>query len=102
MRVRNAEWVNAVAAGTVDVAVSKFELKDGAGNLVPASVLAHPALRGAAGVTLNADARLLAGFAVLVPLSPLVKGVTYTATFTATLKTGGAPVTKSWSFTTNP
>jgi uncharacterized protein YkwD len=98
--VRNADFVNFKAAGTLAAVVTKFELKDASGNLVPAGILASAGITGA-GVTMTPDTNLGEGFAVLVPLSPLAKGATYTATFTATLKTGGSPLTKVWSFTTN-
>jgi uncharacterized protein YkwD len=97
--VRNADYLNFHDAGTLNATVTAFNLKDAGGNLVPAAILADSALKGS-GVTLNADANLAEGFAVLVPLAPLVKGQTYTATFTATLKTGGTALTKTWSFTT--
>lgn len=101
VNVRNADFVNFKAVGTLSAVVTKFELKDAGGNLVPAGILANPGISGS-GVTLTADYNLGEGFAVLVPKSPLAKGVAYTATFTATLKTGGAALTKTWSFTTNP
>lgn len=99
--MRNADFLNFEAAGTLSTVVTKFEIKDAQGNLVPAAILANPGITGS-GVKLNADSLLSAGFAVLVPFSPLSPGVTYTVTFTATLKTGGAPLTKTWSFTTDP
>jgi uncharacterized protein YkwD len=99
--VRNADFVNFKAAGTLAAVVTKFELKDAGGNAVPVGILSNSGITGS-GVTLTSDANLGEGFVVLVPLSPLSKGVAYTATFTATLKTGATPVTKTWSFTTNP
>lgn len=101
VNVRNADYVNHKAAGTLGVFVHKFELKDAAGNTVAASILANSGITGS-GLTLNADSNLGEGFVVLVPLSPLARGIVYTATFTATLKTGGAALSKTWSFTTNP
>ncbi|MEJ6002535.1 CAP domain-containing protein [Paucibacter soli] len=98
--VRNADYLNFQDAGTLNATVTEFSLKDAGGNAVAAAVVANSALKGQ-GVTLNADANLAEGFAVLVPLAPLVKGQTYTATFTATLKAGGAALTKTWSFSTN-
>ncbi|MEJ6003790.1 CAP domain-containing protein [Paucibacter soli] len=100
VNVRNADYVNFQDAGTLNATISVFNLKDAGGNVVPAAIVANSALKGS-GVELNADSNLAEGFAVLVPLSPLAKGQTYTATFTATLKTGGATLTKTWSFTTN-
>jgi hypothetical protein len=100
VRVRNADFVNFQHAGTLAVTVTKFELKDAGGNVVPSAILAANGLTGS-GVALNADTQLGEGFAVLVPLSPLSKGVTYTYTFTVTLKSGGTPVTLTRSFTTN-
>lgn len=95
--VRNADFVNYKAAGTLAVSVSKFELKDTGGNLVPAGILASAGISGA-GLTI--DAQLADGSLVLVPRAALVGGATYTATLTATLKAGGAPLAKTWSFTT--
>jgi hypothetical protein len=99
--VRNADYVNYAAAGTLNATITAFNLKDAAGTAVSAVILAHKDLKGS-GVTLNSDTNLSDGFAVLVPLAPLNKGQTYTATFAATLRTGGASLTKTWSFTTNP
>ncbi|WP_343606435.1 CAP domain-containing protein [Roseateles sp.] len=101
VRVRNADFLNFQHANTLSATVTKFELKDAGGNLVPAGILAASGLTGS-GVTLNTDSQLGEGFAVLVPLSPLAKGATYTYTFTATLKVGGTPVTVTNGFTTNP
>lgn len=95
--VRNADFVNYKAAGTLAVAVSKFELKDPGGNLVPAGILANAGISGA---SLTSDAQLADGALVLVPRTALVSGATYTASFSATLKAGGTPLTKTWSFTT--
>ena len=100
--VRNAEFVNNEANGKLAVTVTGFALKDAAGNLVPSAILSNTAITAGAGVTLNPDTQLLPGFVVLVPLSPLAKGTAYTASFGATLSSGGQPVSKSWSFTTNP
>ncbi len=100
VNISNADFVNFKAAGTLSAVVTKFEMKDADGNLVPAAILADPGITGS-GVTLHPDSLLGAGFAILVPLSPLSLGATYTVTFSATLKTGGAPLTKTWSFTTN-
>lgn len=102
VNVRNADYVNGQAAGTLSAVVTAFTLKDAGGNLVPAAILANTALTAGPGVTLNADSKLSDGFAVLVPLSPLSTGAAYTATFAATLKAGSAPVTKTWAFVTNP
>lgn len=101
VRVRNADFLNFQHANTLSATVTKFELKDAGGNLVPAGILAASGLTGS-GVTLNTDSQLGEGFAVLVPLSPLAKGATYTYAFTATLKVGGTPVTVTNGFTTNP
>jgi len=98
--MRNADYVNAEQANTLVPTVTAFTLKDGSGNLVPAVILAFPALQGSAGVTLNADGNLPDGFTALVPVSPLLKGQTYTVTFSGTLGAGAA-LSKTWSFTTN-
>lgn len=98
--VRNADYVNFAAAGTLNAAVTTFTLKDASGNLVAAEILAHPSIKAGAGVKLNSDSVLTEGFVVLVPLAPLVKGQTYKVEFSVTLKTGGAALPKTWSFTT--
>ena len=97
--LRNADYLNFWAAGALDVTVSKFELKDASGNVVPSVVLGAAGVKGA-GVTVNADSNLYTGFVSLVPLSPLAANQNYTYTFTATLKSGGTPVTKTVTFTT--
>lgn len=97
VNIRNSDFVNYKAAGTLTPVVTKFEIKDAGGNLVPVGILANSGITGS-GVSMTADANLSEGFAVLVPLSPLAKGGTYTVTFTATLKTGGDPLTKTWRF----
>ena len=98
--VNNADMANFAAAGTLQATVAQFVLKDAAGNLVPAAILANPVLAAGAGVTLFADDNLPRGVATLVPLAPLVSGQTYTVEFSATLKAGAPTVSKTWSFTT--
>lgn len=100
VNVRNADYLNFRAAGTLDAVVTRFELKDAGGNAVTAVLLANQPIRAGAGVVLNADGNLPDGAIALVPLSPLAPAKTYSVSFSATLKTGGAPLAKSWSFTT--
>jgi uncharacterized protein YkwD len=100
VNVRNADYLQLLAAGTLDVSVTQFELADQSGNRVPASVLANPSLRAGPGLTLHADPDLLTGAAVLIPLASLTGSHTYTVTFSATLKAGGPALSKTWSFTT--
>lgn len=100
VNVRNADYLNFRAAGTLDAVVTRFELKDAGGNAVAAVLLANQPIRAGAGVVLNADGNLPDGAIALVPLSPLAPAKTYSVSFSATLKTGGAPLAKSWSFTT--
>ena len=100
VNVRNADYLNLLAAGTLQARVTRFTLSDAGGNLVPAALLAHAGLRGASGVVLHEDAMLPLGAAVLVPLSPLPGGQTYTASFGATLHDGGPVLDKTWSFRT--
>jgi uncharacterized protein YkwD len=102
VNVRNADFVNLLAAGALDVVVNRFELTDQSGNRVPAAVLANPSLRPGAAMTLNADADLLTGAAVLIPLAPLLRAHTYTVVFSAELKAGGPALDRTWSFTTRP
>lgn len=100
VNMRNADYLNFRAAGTLDAVVTRFELKDAGGNAVAAVLLANQPIRAGAGVVLNADGNLPDGAIALVPLSPLAPAKTYSVSFSATLKTGGAPLAKSWSFTT--
>jgi uncharacterized protein YkwD len=100
VNVRNADYVNLLAAGTLDASVTRFDLTDQGGNRVPATVLANPSLRAGAGMTLNADADLPTGAVVLIPLAPLSAAQTYTVVFSAVLKPGGPALDKTWSFTT--
>lgn len=99
VNLRNADFMNYQAAGTLDVVVKQFELKDAGGNLTPVGILAHPTIKGS-DVQLSPDNILGLGVMTLVPLSPLTKGTKYTVIFSATLKNGDKPVTKTWSFTT--
>ena len=101
VNVRNADFLNFEAAGTLLPTVTQFVLTDANGNIVPSAILANPALVAAAGVTLHADANLPAGSVVLVPLASLSKGVAYSVTFAATLTTGGRALANNWTFTTN-
>lgn len=102
VNVRNADYVNFWAAGTLNVTVNQFVLKDGSGNIVPSTIIGNAAIKGTAGVTVNADANLAESVVVLVPTSPLLKGQNYTYSLSVTLKAGGAAVVKSVQFTTNP
>lgn len=100
VNLRNADYVNAKVAGKLDAVITKFEMTDAGGNLVPTGILVHSDLRGS-GVKVNVDPNMHEGFAAMVPLSPLAKGVTYTVSYTATVKAGGDSISKLWSFTTN-
>jgi hypothetical protein len=103
VNVRNAEYLNLGITGSLNVQVTKFEMSDpSSGNLVPAAILAHAALKGSGGVVLNEDSNLPVGAVVLVPLSPLLRGHVYTISFSATLRDGGPALQKTWSFTTRP
>lgn len=99
--VRNADFVNFAAAGTLSPAVTNYVLKDAGGNPIPAVILAHHGLSGA-GVTVNTDPQLPEGFVALVPRAPLIAGQTYTVDFSVTLKPGAAALGKSWSFMVAP
>jgi uncharacterized protein YkwD len=98
--VRNADYLNFNAAGTLAVTINQFVLKDSSGNTVSSALLSNASMSAGSGVTLNSDSNLGAGFIVLVPYSALSTNSTYTVTFSATLKSGGTALTKSWSFTT--
>lgn len=100
--VRNADYVNLQNAGTLAATITQFTLKDAGGNTVSAGILGAVGLGAGSGVALTSDANLLEGYVSLVPFSPLTKGVTYQVTFAATLGPGAAPLSKTWSFTTNP
>ena len=99
VNLRNADYLNLLAAGTLNPRITRFTLTDAGGNLVPAALLAHAGLRGS-GVVLHEDAMLPLGAAVLVPLSPLPNGQTYTVSFSATLHDGGPVLDKTWNFRT--
>jgi hypothetical protein len=89
----------APGAAPAHLLVWEFELRGPDGDLVPAQVLAGGVAESGRVPLIN-DARLAEGSLVLVPLAPLDPGVTYTAYFTARRASGGAPVTRSWPFTT--
>ena len=100
--LRNADWPALAQDYTLDPIVTRFELKDADGNLVPSVILSSVA-QGGPGVTLHQDPQLpYDGFVVLVPSAPLAAGKTYTAAFEATLKSGATPLVRSVSFTTAP
>jgi hypothetical protein len=98
VNIRNADYVNFNAQGTLAPVVTSFTLKDASGTVVPAVIIANSAITGGTGVTVNSDTELGAGVVELIATSPLTSGVTYTVTFTATLKTGGTPLTSTWTF----
>lgn len=102
VNVRNADYLNLLAAGSLNPRITRFELRDAGGNAVPAALLAHAGLVAGSGVVLHQDAVLPVGAVVLVPLSPLPRGQSYTVDFAATLRDGGAVLAKTWSFTTRP
>lgn len=82
-----------------EYSVQRFELRDAAGVLVPARLLANSATASGPGVRLTAS-QLAAGEAYLLPLSPLSPGVTYTVDFKAAA--GGVGYHRTWTFTTAP
>lgn len=98
--LRNADYLNFNAASTLAVTINQFVLKDASGNTVSSALLSNSSMTAGSGVTLNSDSTLGAGFIVLVPYAALSTNSTYTVTFSATLKSGGTALTKSWSFTT--
>ena len=98
--LRNADYVNLQAAGTLNATVAQFELTDQDDNRVPAHIVAAASLHGAGGVTLNADEALPGGVVVLVPQAPLIGGRNYNVRFGATLKAAGPALEKTWSFKT--
>ncbi len=103
VNVRNADYLNLGLAGSLNVQVTKFEISDPlSGNVVPAAILAHAAIKGGGGVVLSEDPNLPVGTVVLVPLSPLLRGQIYDVSFAATLKDSGPALQKTWSFTTRP
>jgi hypothetical protein len=99
VNIRNADYVNYAAAGTLTPVVTAFTLTDSTGAVVDSAIFAPSTISGGSAVTVNADADLGAGFVVLVPKSPLTSGATYTANFSVVLKTGGTALAKAWSFT---
>lgn len=103
VNVRNADYLNLGLADSLNVQITKFGMSDpSSGNLVPAAILAHSALKAGGGVVLVEDPNLPVGAVVLVPLSPLLRGHTYDVSFAATLTDGGPALQKTWSFTTRP
>jgi hypothetical protein len=98
VNIQNADYVNLAAKGAVAPVVTSFTLTDSSGTAVPAVIIANSAITGASGVAVNSDAGLGVGFVELIATTPLTSGMTYTAAFTATLKTGGTPLNKTWSF----
>ena len=102
VNLRNADYLNLLAAGTLNARITKFTLTDTGGNAVQAALLTHAAIGAGSGVVRHEDAVLPVGTAVLVPLSPLPRGQKYTVSFGATLKDGGPVLDKSWEFTTRP
>jgi uncharacterized protein YkwD len=89
---RNQDFV---AGGTV--AITDFSIANSAGTKLPGVIVAGPLV---AGSNVNQDAGLTndAGFAALVPGSPLAAG-TYTVTLRATVSGGQALALTTWSFT---
>jgi hypothetical protein len=103
---RNADFVNYEAAhgGAPAVAVTAFELTDASGNVVPSTLVAQTSgITGPQGSPIQVDAlgEMSEGFVVLVPLSPLSPGQTYTVSFAMTMAGTLTPLAPTaWSFTT--
>jgi len=77
-----------------DVKISTFSITPNGGSKLPAEILVYSGVTGG-----TADINMpSAGFAVLVPHSPLSPNTTYDVSFSATVK--GQVVSKSWSFST--
>jgi uncharacterized protein YkwD len=76
--------------------VSKFTLKDAAGNVVPARIIASRTT--GPDVTPDPVSMLYAGEVYLVPLAPLAATTTYTVDFAGA--NGSTTYAKTWSFTT--
>jgi len=98
----NADYVNISDVGTLNATLITFTLTDAAGSLVPAAIIANPAIHGSTNVTVNADTTgdIGTGMAVMIPLAALNTSSTYTVTVNATLQAGGTPLAKTWTFTT--
>ncbi|MFN7692852.1 MAG: hypothetical protein ACK5O3_02255, partial [Burkholderiales bacterium] len=99
--VRNADFINWQADGSLDVTITQLELKDAAGNIVPVGTLSNSRLKAGPGVVLNPDVLMKDGALVMSPLSPLTLGQVYRVNFSATLKPGAPALTKTWTFTAN-
>lgn len=97
--LRNRDYVDAYQPNTVLATITQFSLADGAGNQVPAVILADSSIGGAnVNTDANLDGGVVSGFAVLVPKSPLAAG-SYTVTLRASIA-GGQPLKlTSWTFT---
>jgi hypothetical protein len=80
------------------LSVGAFKLVGPNGAEVPARALVSVAAKGAGSEGIG-DAYIRNNAAFLLPLAPLVDGVTYTATFAGTR--AGKPVSFTWSFTTS-
>lgn len=100
VNMRNADFVNLQATSKLDAKVSKFELRDASGKLLPAVLLGSAAIKGE-GVALNVDSNIPEGWIALVPLTVLTKNATYSASFKSTLK-AGMNLDRDWAFKTNP
>jgi uncharacterized protein YkwD len=79
--------------------VTRFELKDASGNLLPVRVIADPEVRAGAGMVLTPDPQnlRLGDYIALLPLSPLINGQSYNARLD--FVANGTTRTREWRFT---
>ncbi|HEU4460871.1 MAG TPA: CAP domain-containing protein [Methylibium sp.] len=97
--IKNTDFENLKAAGTLDAHLTKFELRDAGGNLVPAVVMVGPKVQAAAGIAVVQDPMLNEGSVVLVPRAALSPATAYGVTLSATLN-AATSVSKTWTFST--
>ena len=79
--------------------VTRFELKDASGNLLPVRVIADPEVRAGTGMVLTPDPQnlRLGDYIALLPLSPLIDGQSYNARLD--FVANGTTRTREWRFT---
>lgn len=87
-------YLTALASGSPNVRVTRFELRDSNAALVQSAVLMPSGYRGT-GAMAN-DPLMAGGFVTLVPAAPLAVG-DYTATFEA--EVNGRTRSRTWTFT---
>lgn len=97
----NADSVNAATRRNLAPILTKAELRDPAGNLVPLNgILTDGGIRVATGDKPVMDMGLTPRFLAMIPTSALAGSTTYTASVEIQMYEGGPVSSKTWSFTT--